>query len=90
MAEYTSFGFMRPGEDETPKAGAPLRNEEEPPFGQKAMQFFPKLIDKIRQNRLDKLYKQNLYCLHTESQDGLQKILLVDCSYLLLMNDMTK
>jgi hypothetical protein len=58
MAEYTNFGFMRPGEDETPKAGAPLRNEEEPPFGQKAMQFFPKLIDKIRQNRLDKLYKQ--------------------------------
>ena len=58
MLEYTNFGFMRP-EDEAGKNPTVFwRNKEEPSFGQKAMQFFPNLIDKIRQRKMNKLYQK--------------------------------
>lgn len=54
---YTDFGFIRPENGEQ-KPTVFWRNKEEPSFGQKAMQFFPNLIGKIRQNKLNKLYQQ--------------------------------
>jgi hypothetical protein len=58
MAEYTDFGFMRPEDEDGKKPTVFWRNKQEPSFGQKAAQFFPNLIDKIRQNRMNKLYQQ--------------------------------
>jgi len=55
---YTDFGFMRPEDEDGKKPTVFWRNKQEPSFGQKAAQFFPNLIDKIRQNRMNKLYQQ--------------------------------
>lgn len=55
---YTDFGFMRPEDEDGKKPTVFWRNKQEPSFGQKALQFFPNLIDKMRQNRLNKLYQQ--------------------------------
>jgi len=58
MAQNTDFGFMRPEDEDGKKPTVFWRNKQEPSFGQKAAQFFPNLIDRIRQNRMNKLYQQ--------------------------------
>jgi hypothetical protein len=55
------------------KSEAPIQaaSEQEPSFGQKVADFFPNLIDKIRQNRLNKLYQQGekVYGINKKDED---------------------